>query len=192
MPAGIESIASETELAVSAVVLVLTCLAGAFWTRTRAPAATIGLVTGVFTGGAALWIASTDSPHGAPMVALASASAAMATSGFLALWFLPASTKDHKVFRVGVVVLLVAPLAGLATLLAVQDACPLYVMRGAGVCFYEYDVLGGWSSAAALTMTLDVIVVAALLLVTDRRARGAEADVQGERHLATLSTDRVP
>jgi hypothetical protein len=36
-------------------------------------------------------------------------------------------------------------------------------------------VLGGWSATAAVVVTVDMVLIAVLLLVSDRRASGAES-----------------
>ena len=179
MHSSIGSIASEAELTAVALAVGLACAVGAFWARTRAPAVTVALVTAVVTGVVTVWIASADSPHGVPLVGLVSASGAMVTSGFVSLWLLPKGGRATCLRPAGLGTLVAAPLVGLAALVSIQHACPLYVTQGAGACYYSDDVLGGWSAAAAVVITLDMILIAVLLLVSDRRLNGAESAHRG-------------
>jgi hypothetical protein len=168
----IGSTGSEAELVALALGLAAAALAGAVWGSRRAPATSIGLVTGVVTGAASVWILSvaTKESHGVPAVVLTAASAAFVASGLLAAMLLPAIERGRSLRPVIVALFLAAPLAGLATLLTVQHACPLYVTRAAGACFYEHDVLGGWSTGAAVLVGLDIAALAAMLLITELRA----------------------
>jgi hypothetical protein len=168
MQPSIVSTGSETELAAIAVAAVVICMVMALWARTRAPAVTVALVTALVTGVLTVWIASADGPRGVPLVALVSASAAMAASGFVSLWLLP-KTGLESLRRVALVTFVAAPLLGIAALVSIQQACPLYVTRGAGACYYSEDLLGGWSAAAAVVITLDVVLIAVLLLLSSRR-----------------------
>lgn len=179
MRASIGSIASETELTALAVAVGLACAVGALWARKRAPAVTVALVTGVFTGVVTGWIASADSPHGVPLVVLVSASSATVTSGFVSLWLLPKGGRGMSLRPAALGTLIAAPLVGLAALASIQHACPLYVTRGAGACYYADDVLGGWSAAAAVVITLDMVLIAVLLLVSDWRSNRAEPALRG-------------
>jgi hypothetical protein len=64
---------------------------------------------------------------------------------------------------------------GLAALISIQHACPLYVTKGAGACYYEHDVLGGWSAAAAILIALDTALIGVLLMISDWRTNRAES-----------------
>lgn len=175
MHASIGSIASETELSTIAVVVGLACVVGALWARTRAPAVTIALGTGVVTGVVTVWIASVDSPRGVPLVALVSASGAMVTSGFISLWLLPKGGSGRSLRAAALWTVVAAPLVGLGALVSIQHACPLYVTKGAGACYYQHDVLGGWSAAAAVVIALDTAFIAVLLMVSAWRTDRADS-----------------
>ena len=167
---------SQGELFALAVVLSLACLGGAWWARTQAPAVCVALVTGWTSGLIAFLIASAHGPRNVPLVVLMVASVGLTMSGLLYLMLQPRLESAASVRRAGLIVLAAAPVAGLAVLLSVQHACPLYVTQGAGYCYYVDDVLGGWSSAAAVIVSLNLLVVGGLLLLTERgRVRAAEA-----------------
>ena len=68
-------------------------------------------------------------------------------------------------------VLLVGIIAAGAIAWLLLQACPLYITRGAGVCYYKNDVLGGWISEVVFYFAFDVIVVAGLLPLSSLRVR---------------------
>jgi hypothetical protein len=67
------------------------------------------------------------------------------------------------------------PFAAAALLLAIQRACPLYVTRGAGLCYYDADLMGGWAAGVTFLFGVDMLMLAALLCLSpgsrDRAAR---------------------
>jgi uncharacterized membrane protein len=64
--------------------------------------------------------------------------------------------------------------------LLVQQACPLYVTRGSGYCFYDFDMLGAWASGVAFLAGIDALVLMTLFLVSGRQAKRGEAVRLGE------------
>jgi hypothetical protein len=82
-------------------------------------------------------------------------------------------------WHVAVGCLVALPFGALMLLLLIQRACPLYVMRGAGYCFYDIDVLSAWAAEVTFLFCLDVIVLA-LLLVSGRQAKRREGIKLGE------------
>jgi hypothetical protein len=56
--------------------------------------------------------------------------------------------------------------AAAALLLAVQRACPLYVTRGAGLCYYGADLMGGWAAGVTFLFGVDMVILAALLCLS--------------------------
>ncbi len=66
------------------------------------------------------------------------------------------------------------PFGALLLVLLIQQACPLYVMRGAGYCFYDVDVLGAWAAEVAFIFCADVLLVLVLLLVARQQAKRGE------------------
>ncbi len=55
------------------------------------------------------------------------------------------------------------PFAAAALLQAILDACPLYVTRGSGLCYYDFDLLGGWAAGVAFLFVADMLILAGLL-----------------------------
>ena len=56
--------------------------------------------------------------------------------------------------------------AAAALLLAIQRACPLYVTRGAGLCHYSADLMGGWAAGVTFLFGVDMVILAALLFLS--------------------------
>ena len=136
----------------------------------------MGLVTGLIIGVITLLISAREGQHGVPILVLMFASTGLAASGIVALYFVPAHVPTGSLRRAAVATAAIAPLVGLMALFAMQDACPLYVTRGSGFCHYNEDVLGGWTAAAAVIISLDLLVIALLLWITAIRASHADLD----------------
>jgi Kef-type K+ transport system membrane component KefB len=175
---------SQSELAAIAVVLCLACIGGAVFARTRAPAVTVALTTGFTTGVLTFFLTSRDDPHGVPLAVVMSASAALTVSGLFALAFFRVYSPARTLRRAAAVIVACAPVVGLLALLSLQHACPLYVTRGAAYCYYDDDVLGGWSAAVAIIISLDLLVIAFLVWLSARQSEGDDVTDQSADEFA--------
>ena len=147
----------------------------------------VGLTAGLVAGLIAFFISSADGPRGVPQDVVAWASVALAVCGLVALFFFPAHGNATSLRRVAVVLVLCAPLLILLSLLSLQHACPLYVGRRSGFCYYQDDVLGGWSAAAAVAIGFDVLIIAVLVGVSARQSRLASTPPQNQVRVITAS-----
>ena len=181
MSGFIEAQASQDKLAAITAVLSLACLLGAVFARKRAPAVSVGLVTALTVGVITFLISSHEGPQGVPLVVLMAASVGLAGSGLLAAFLMPADAPAGPLRRAAAATAVSAPVVGAMALISIQDACPLYVGRGAGFCNYDHqDQLGGWSAAAVLIIGLDILLVALLLWIAAKRSAPSDID-SGQR-----------
>jgi len=183
--------ASQGELAAIAAVLTVVCIAGSVLARRRVPAVSIGLAGGLITGLIAFVISSADGRRGVPQDVVVWASIGLVLYGLVALFVLPAPAPAASWRRFGAVIVLCAPLLGLVTVSALQHACPLYVGRGSGFCFYYADVLGGWTAGAAIALSIDLLFVAFLIGVSAVRYRRSSSDLP-HREATSIAGKRRP
>jgi hypothetical protein len=165
---------SPVALAVIAIALVGASIAGAVVSRHRAPAVTLGLVGALIAAVVGFAVAGTTGPHGVPQAVGIWASLGLAIFGLFGLLVLRGRPPARQLWRATVTVALIAPFAAATLRLAVGAACPLYVTKGAGYCFYDVDLLGGWAAAVTVMLAGDLLGIAFLLGVSAWQARRAE------------------
>lgn len=115
------------------------------------------------------------------------ASGGLPEIGLLGLVFLPGRAPAARSWRATTVAAVCAPLVGLVVLFSVTDACPLYVTRGSGYCYYYFDMLGGWAASVAIAVGLDVLGIAFLLGVSAWQARLALHETHSARSARSRS-----
>jgi hypothetical protein len=155
------------------VVAVLAVL-GAVLAARPAPAVSLALVAGLAGGSIAYVVARGNGTHGVPASVARGFSAGVALGGLIGLVVSrrrKAGTWHMR--RDAVWLLVVTPFAAAALLLAIFDACPLYVTEGAGLCFYDVDLMGGWAAEAAFLFVLDMVILATLLWLSPGPRRAA-------------------
>jgi hypothetical protein len=165
---------SPLALAVIAVGLAGASVAGAVVSRRRAPAVTLGLVGGLLASVVGFAVAASDGRHGVPQEVGIWTSCGLAVFGLLGLIVLPGRPPARPLWRATLTVALIAPFAAATLRFAVGAACPLYVTRGAGYCFYDVDLLGGWAAAVTVMLAGDLLGIAFLLGVSAWQARQLE------------------
>ena len=166
-PAGLATIAAS---------LVAASVVGAILSRRRAPAVTVGLIGGLLAAVVGFLVAASDGPHGVPQEVGIWASLGLAIFGLLGLVLLPGRPPARVLWRATLIVALLAPFAAAVLRFAVGAACPLYVTRGAGYCFYDVDLLGGWAAAVTVMLAGDLLGIAFLLGVSAWQAREPRPD----------------
>lgn len=168
---------SPLGLAAIAAGLVTAGAAGAVGSRRRAPAVTLGLAGGMFAGVIGFLVAGSDGPRNVPQEVGIWASLGLAAFGLLGLLVFAGRPGARPLWRATWIVVLAAPLAAAALRFAVGAVCPLYVTRGAGYCYYDVDLLGGWAAAVTVMLAGDLLGIAFLLGVSALRARHAGRDL---------------
>jgi hypothetical protein len=155
-------------------VLVVLVVLGALVAWRPAPAVTVALASGLAGGLAAYVLARADGPRGVPAVVAEGVSVGVAVGGLLGLALTRRRMRGAWPMRRDALWLLAAtPFAAAALLLAIQDACPLYVTRGAGLCYYDVDLMGGWAAGVAFLFVVDIGILAALLWLAPGSATAA-------------------
>jgi hypothetical protein len=164
---------TDRSLFLFTLALVIGLLAAAAFLAHRAPAVTIALLGALGAGICGFFIADADGPHWVPAVVSVWASLGLFAFGMLGLAVTHEPSADPRFLSVaGVVGLVLAIPAAIAFGLVLADVCPLYSRRLTGFCFYGgEDLLGGWPAGVAILIFFDMAVVAALLLISARRAR---------------------
>ena len=145
-------------------VLVVLVVLGALVAWRPAPAVTVALVVGLAGGVVVYALARADGPRGVPAAVAEGFSVGVVLGALLGLALTrrrPRGTWPMR--RDALWVLAATPLAAAALLLAIQEACPLYVTRGAGLCYYDIDLMGGWAAGVAFLFVVDIGILAALL-----------------------------
>jgi len=165
---------SPEALGVIAAGLVGASVAGAVVSRRRAPAVTLGLIGALIAAVVGFAVAGSDGPHGVPQEVGIWASLGLAVFGLLGLIALPGRPPARPQWRATVTTALIAPFAAATLRFAVGAACPLYVTKGAGYCFYDVDLLGGWAAAVTVMLAGDLLGIAFLLGVSAWHARRTE------------------
>jgi hypothetical protein len=154
-------------------VLLISCLAGSAYFARRSPAGGLALL-GAAAGGVLGYIVNAgpslrDVPYGVALWA----SGGLVVGGVIGLLFRGRGPAESLRSAASWILLLGLVAAGMIAWLLLE-ACPLYITRGAGVCYYKNDVLGGWVSAVVFLFVLDVIAVAALLALSSLRVAGTD------------------
>jgi len=178
---------SQAALLAIAVGLLAVSLSAAWLCRRHAPAVTLGLVGGALVGLVGFVASSADGPRGVPQEVGIWASLGLAVFGLLGLVILPGRPPSSTLWRATAAVAIAAPLVGVGGGFLMTAACPLYVTRGAGYCFYDVDLLGGWASAVGTMIGGDLLGIAFLFGVSAWQAREVERMPAGQAPLATSS-----
>jgi hypothetical protein len=158
------------------LVLAGGCLIGALLLRRRAPAVTIALVGAAVAGTVAFFVSAAHDRHGAPQDVGVWASVGLWVGWVFGLFVMRRRPPSRPLWRVALTCLVLAPFGAALLLLSVQQACPLYVTRGAGYCFYDADVLGGWAAGVTFLFIVDMVAIAAMLLATGRAVKEQNID----------------
>ena len=161
----------EGLLLVIALVLVGACVVGALLLRRLAPAVSIGLVGAVVVGTIAFFVSAAQGPRGVPHDVGVWGSIGLWAGGTVGLVVARPRPAATPLWHAGVTCLVLAPFGAALLFLSASQACPEYVTRGAGYCFYDFDMLGGWASGLSILFVLDVIVVATLLFISGEEAK---------------------
>jgi len=156
-------------LALIVVLMLAVMLVGGAVAASRVPAVSIALFAGIAGGFIGYAVSIEHGRRGVPADVAMWASCALLVGGVLGLFVAPARGSRRSLRRAAWIVLGAAPAAAAVLLLLLRDACPLYVTQGSGFCYYDVDVLGGWSSGVAALFVIDLIVIATLLLLSARR-----------------------
>lgn len=167
---GVQRTSGSLEgLAMIGSVLVGACIAGAVLCRRLAPGVSLGLAGGLLAGVLGFFVSSADGPKLVPAEVVIWASCGLGAFGLIGLLVLPGHPPAAPLRHAAVAVALAAPFVAVALGSLLVEACPLYVTRGAGYCFYDFDMLGGW--AAGVAIGLDLLSIAFLLGVSAWQAR---------------------
>jgi hypothetical protein len=176
----------EDALLLIGIVLASACVLGAILLIRHAPAATVGLAGAVIVGTIAFFVSSTHGARGVPQDVGSWSSLGLWVGGATGLLATRGRPPSSVLWHAAVTSFVLAPFGTALLVLAIQRAVPLYVMRGAGYCHYDVDVMGDWSSYVAFLFFVDVLVVVALLLVAARQAKRAESMRLGDDAWAKL------
>jgi hypothetical protein len=176
----------EGLLLVIALVLAGGSLITALLLRRCAPAVSIALSGAVVAGTVAFFVSAAHDRHGVPQDVAVWASFGLCAAGAMGLVFTRGRPPSSFLWRTTLACLAVAPFGAALLFLSVTRACPLYVTRGAGYCFYDFDMLGAWASGVTFLFVGDMIAVTALLLVSGVQARRREGVRLGDDEWARL------
>jgi hypothetical protein len=167
----------EGLLLVIALILAGGSLIAALLLRRRVPAVSIALGGAVIAGTVAFFVSAAHDRHGVPQDVAVWASFGLWV-GAVSVFLVGGQRPSRPLRRIALMCLVLAPFGAALLLLAVQQACPLYVTQGAGYCFYDEDVLGGWAAGVTFLFVLDMVAITAMLLIAGRAKKQAtpEAD----------------
>lgn len=161
-----------------ACLLIAFCVVGGLVLLRHAPVVSLALFGAVVLGTTGFFLGSADGPRGVPAEVVGWASLGLVVAGAVGSLTMmgkpPASVLTHA--AVGCPVAL--PFGALLLILLIQQACPLYVMRGAGYCVYDVDVLGAWASEVTFFFCADVLLVVVLRLVARQQAKRREVTLR--------------
>jgi hypothetical protein len=169
-----------------AVVLAGLCLVAALLLARRAPAVSMALAGAVAGGTVAFAVSAAHDRHGVPQDVGVWASVGLWAAGAISLVLTRGRPPSSFLWRTTIACLALAPFGAALLFLSVTQACPLYVTRGAGYCFYDFDMLGAWASGVTFLFVGDMIAVMALLLVSGVQARRREGVRLGDDEWARL------
>lgn len=156
--------AAGVSLRIVASVLVIVITLGALVAWRPAPALTLALVVGLTAGIVAFFVGRANGPRGVPALVSEVTSVGIVVGGSLGLLF---GRRRHSgewpMRRDALWLVVLTPFAAAALLQAILDACPLYVTRGSGFCYYDFDLLGGWAAGVVFLFVADMLILAGLL-----------------------------
>ncbi len=151
-------------LRVIATVLLVVVAMGTIAAWRPAPAVSSALIAGLVSAIVAYGFVRPDGPRGVPADVAMGFSVGIVVGGGLGLVVGRRRESGERPMRRDALWLLVAtPFAAAALLQAIQDACPLYVTRGSGLCYYDFDLMGGWAAGVVFLFVVDMLIVSALL-----------------------------
>jgi hypothetical protein len=176
----------EGLLLVIALVLAAIGILGGLLLIRRAPAVGIALFAAVAAGTMGFFVSAANGPKGVPADVAQWASAGLLLAGVFGATTTKARPPSSFLWHAAVVCAIVAPFGALLIFLLVQQACPLYVTRGSGYCFYDFDMLGAWASGVAFLVGLDGLVLMTLFAVSGQQAKRREAITLGDDEWARL------
>jgi hypothetical protein len=176
----------EGLLLLIALTAAAACVVGAALLVRHAPAVSIGLIGALGAGVVAFFVAAADGRHGVLAVVASTASAGLVVGGTIGAVVTRGQPPSSTLWRSAVACAVLALFGAALTFFALQQACPLYVTRGAGFCFYDFDMLGAWASGVTFLFIVDVLVVVALLLISGLQAKRREGIRLGDDEWARL------
>jgi hypothetical protein len=161
-------------LRIIASVLVLVIAVGALTAWRPAPAVSTALVGGLAAGIAAYVVSRSNGPRGVPIDVAGAFSVGIVVGGIAGQALTRRRRPAHAwpMRRDAAWLLVVTPFAAATFLQAILTACPLYVTRDSGLCFYNVDVLGGWASAVTFLFVVDMLILAGFLMAAPGPRRG--------------------
>jgi hypothetical protein len=165
----------EGLLLLIAVVLAAACLVGALLLVRHAPAVGVALAVAAVAGVVAFFVSAAHDRHGVPQDVGVWASLGLWAGGAIGLVGTRGRPPSRPLRHAAVTSLVLAPFGAALLLLAVQQACPLYVMRGAGYCYYDVDLMGAWAGGVTMLFLMDMAAIVALLLISGTQAKKEEA-----------------
>jgi uncharacterized membrane protein len=163
-----------------ACLLIAFCVVGGLVLLRHAPPVSVALFGAVVLGLFGFFITAADGPRGVPADVAGWVSIGLVGGGVIGLVTTRGKPPSSLLWHVAVRCLVALPFGALLLLLLIQRACPLYVMRGAGYCFYDVDVLGAWAAEVTFFFCADVLLVVVLLLMSGRQAKRREGIKLGE------------
>ena len=163
------------------------CLSVGVASVRHAPGLSLGSFGSVLGAIAGSLVGTIDGPAEVPAYAAAGASVGLFVGGTIGSVAWAGRGPSAWLQRAAILVLINAPFAAAALTVALQGACPLYVMgRRAGYCAYQQDVLGGWVTGVILAFVVDALFVAGLLFVSAEQARRSES-----ARMSTVHSGRI-
>jgi hypothetical protein len=163
-----------------AIGLSASCLGAGLFLLRHAPAVSVALFGAVGAGIYGFFISAAHGPKGVPAETVGWATMGLVAGGLIGLVVTRGKPPSSFLWHTAVGCLIGLPFGALLLFLLIDEACPLYVTRGAGYCFYDFDMLGAWATEVTFFLSLDVLVVIALLLVSGRQAKRDESIKLGD------------
>jgi len=167
-------------LLATAIALSAFSVVGGLLLLRHAPAVSIALFSAVIVGTFGSFLSAADGPKGVPAETVGWATLGLVAGGVIGLATTRGKPPSSLLRHAAVGCLIALPFGAVLIVLLVQQACPLYVTQGAGYCFYDFDMLGAWASEVTFFLSLDVLIVVALLLVSGRQAKRHEGVNTGD------------
>jgi hypothetical protein len=125
----------------------------------------VALFGAVGAGIYGFFISGANGPKGVPAETVGWATMGLVAGGLIGLVVTRGKPPSSFLWHAAVGCLIGLPFGALLLFLLIdQAACPLYVRRGAGYCFHAFDMLGAWATEVTFFLSLNVLVVIALLM----------------------------